>query len=154
MTDNEPLSMDIDQIMKLLPHRFPFLLVDRVTEYIPGQYAKGYKNVSVNEPFFCGHFPEIPVMPGVLQIEALAQLSGAMVLTMPEHKDKLALFAGIDNARFKKIVRPGDKFEMTSELIKVKGPVAKAHAKATVDGQLAVEADLIVSLLPNTRKND
>ncbi len=154
MTDIEPKSMDIDQIMKLLPHRFPFLLVDRITEYVPGVYAKGYKNISVNEPFFCGHFPNIPVMPGVLQIEALAQLSGAMVLTLPQYSDKLALFAGIDNARFKKVVRPGDKFEMSSELTKVKGPVAKAHAVGMVDGQIAVEADLIVSLIPNTMKND
>lgn len=147
MTDNKPLSMNIDEIMQLLPHRYPFLLVDRITEYIPGQYAKGYKNVSMNEQFFCGHFPNIPVMPGVLQIEAMAQLSGALVLTQPQYKDKLALFAGIDNARFKRVVKPGDRLDMEAELIKVKGPIVKAHVKATVDGQLAVEADLIVSMI-------
>ena len=147
MTDNQTLSMDIEQIMQLLPHRYPFLLVDRITEYVPGQYAKGYKNVSMNEQFFCGHFPNVPVMPGVLQIEAMAQLSGAIVLTLPQYKDKLALFAGIDNARFKKVVKPGDKLEMHSELIKIKGPIIKAHVKGTVDGQLAVEADIIVSMI-------
>lgn len=147
MTDNKPLSMNIDEIMQLLPHRYPFLLVDRITEYIPGQYAKGYKNVSMNEQFFCGHFPNVPVMPGVLQIEAMAQLSGALVLTQPQYKDKLALFAGIDNARFKRVVKPGDRLDMEAELIKVKGPIVKAHVKATVDGQLAVEADLIVSMI-------
>ena len=147
MTDKQLLSMDIEGIMQLLPHRYPFLLVDRITEYVPGEYAKGYKNVSMNEQFFCGHFPNVPVMPGVLQIEALAQLSGAIVLTLPQYKDKLALFAGIDNARFKRVVKPGDRLEMHSELVKIKGPIVKAHAKAYVDGQLAVETDLIVSMI-------
>ena len=147
MTDNQPLSMDIEQIMQLLPHRYPFLLVDRITEYVPGQYAKGYKNITMNEQFFCGHFPNVPVMPGVLQIEAMAQLSGAIVLTLPQYKEKLALFAGIDNARFKRVVKPGDKLEMESELIKIKGPIVKAHVKATVDGQIAAEADIIVSMI-------
>ncbi len=147
MTENQPKTMDIEQIMQLLPHRYPFLLVDRITEYVPNKYVKGYKNITINEPFFCGHFPNCPVMPGVLQIEALAQLSGAMVLTLPQYKDKLALFAGIDKARFKKVVRPGDKFEMESELLKIKGPIIKASARARVDGQLAVEAELIVSMI-------
>lgn len=152
MTDDMPKSMDIDDILKLLPHRFPFLLVDRITEYVPGKYVKGYKNVTVNEPFFTGHFPENPVLPGVLQIEALAQISAAMVFTIPEYSDKFAVFAGLDNVRFKKLVRPGDKFEMYSEFMKIKGPLVKAHAKGTVDGQLAVEADLLVSLLPKPQK--
>lgn len=151
MTEVQPQKMDIEEIMQLLPHRYPFLLVDRITEYVPGQYVKGYKNITMNEPFFCGHFPNIPVMPGVLQIEALAQLSGAMVLTLPEYKDKLALFAGIDAARFKKVVRPGDKLEMESELIKVKGPLVKVKAKAMVDGKLAVEAELMVSMIDKNK---
>jgi len=149
MTDTQPKTMDIDEIMQLLPHRYPFLLVDRITEYVPGKYAKGYKNITVNEPFFTGHFPEKPVMPGVLQLEAMAQMSAAMVFTMPEYQNKLALFAGVDNARFKKVVRPGDKFEMESEFTKAKGPLIKAHTKGFVDGQLAVEADLLVSLIHN-----
>jgi len=147
MTENQPMTMDIEQIMQLLPHRYPFLLVDRITEYEPNKYVKGYKNITINEQFFCGHFPNCPVMPGVLQIEALAQLSGAMVLTLPQYKNKLALFAGIDKARFKKVVRPGDKFEMESELLKAKGPIVKAIARGYVDGQLAVEAELIVSMI-------
>ena len=142
-----PITLDYQQIMEMLPHRYPFLLVDRITEYVPGQYAKGYKNITMNENFFCGHFPNVPVMPGVLQIEAMAQLSGALVLTQSQYKDKLALFAGIDNARFKRVVKPGDRLDMEAELIKVKGPIVKAHVKATVDGQLAVEADLIVSMI-------
>lgn len=147
MTSIEPNSMNIDEIMKMLPHRYPFLLVDRITEYVPGQYVKGYKNISIGEHCFTGHFPQKPIFPGVLQIEALAQVSAAMVFTMPEHKDKWAVFAGVDNARFKKMVQPGDKFEMHAELIKIKGPIVKAHAKGFVDGQLAVEVDLLVSLL-------
>ena len=142
MTDNQPLSMNIEEIMQLLPHRYPFLLVDRITEYIPGQYAKGYKNVSMNEQFFCGHFPNVPVMPGVLQIEAMAQLSGALVLTQPQYKDKLALFAGIDNARFKRVVKPGDRLDMEVRLMRLKGPYAISEAKAYVDGKLCMEATI------------
>lgn len=148
MTEDTPKSMDIDDILKLLPHRFPFLLVDRITEYVPGKYVKGYKNITINEPCFTGHFPDYPVFPGVLQIEAMAQMSAAMVFTIPEYSNKFAVFAGVDNARFKKQVKPGDKFEMYSEFLKVKGPLVKAHVKGMVDGQLAVEADLLVSLLP------
>lgn len=148
MTENQPKSMDIDEIMEMLPHRFPFLLVDRITEYVPGKYTRGYKNISVNEPYFTGHFPQKPIFPGVLQVEAMAQLSAAMVFSMPEHHDKFAVFAGVDNVRFKRMVRPGDRLDMYSELIKIKGPIVKAHAEGTVDGQLAVEADLLVSLMP------
>lgn len=148
MTENQPQSMDIEQIMNLLPHRYPFLLVDRISEYVPGQYVKGYKNLTFNEPFFQGHFPGIPIMPGVLQIEALAQLCGAMVLTMPENQNKLGVFAGIDKARFKRLVKPGDRLDMEATFTKSKGPLVMAHAKGSVDGQLAVELDLMVSLVP------
>ena len=105
-------EMDILQILELWPHRYPFLLVDRVTDYEPGVYAKGYKNLTFNEPFFQGHFPSNPIMPGVLQIEAMAQLGAAAFLTLPEYEGKLTVFAGIDNARFKNIVRPGDRLDM------------------------------------------
>jgi len=130
----EKLSFDIAGIMKMLPHRYPFLLVDRITECIPGKYAKGYKNLTMNEAFFQGHFPNNPIMPGVLQLEAMAQCSAPVLLTLPEFEGKLTLYAGVDNVRFKNIVRPGDRFDMEIELVKVKGPFCKAHGKGSVDG--------------------
>ncbi|MBR2068613.1 MAG: 3-hydroxyacyl-ACP dehydratase FabZ [Candidatus Gastranaerophilales bacterium] len=141
-----PITMDYEQILKMLPHRYPFLLIDRITECIPGKYSKGYKNVSFNEPFFQGHFPENPIMPGVLQVEALAQTSAPILMTMDEYKGKLTLFAGIESAKFKNIVRPGDKLEMETELIKAKGPIAKCLGRSFVDGKLCTEAILTVAL--------
>lgn len=141
-----PLSMDIMQIMELIPHRYPFLLVDRITECVPGKYVKGYKNISMNEAVFQGHFPGNPIFPGVLMVEALAQISAGMVMTMPEYKGKLALFAGIDGVRFKKVVRPGDKLEFHSEILKLKGPIVKTKCTATVNGELAVEAELMCAI--------
>ena len=142
----KPISMDYSEILEILPHRYPFLLVDRITECIPGEYSKGYKNVTFNEPFFQGHFPNNPIMPGVLQIEALAQTSAPILMTLDKYKGKLALFAGVDNAKFKNIVRPGDKLEMETICLKVKGPVAKCIGKAYVDGKLCTEAELTVAL--------
>ncbi len=144
--ETKTISLDIMEIMEMIPHRYPFLLVDRITECVPGKCAKGYKNVTMNENFFNGHFPNNPIMPGVLQIEALAQLSSGIIMTIPEYKGKLALFAGIDGVRFKKVVRPGDKFEMESELMKVKGPIAKIKCKAKVDEKIVVEAELMFSI--------
>lgn len=141
-----PLKMDIMEIMKLIPHRYPFLLVDRITECVPGKYVKGYKNITMNEGLFQGHFPGNPIFPGVLMVEALAQISAGMVMTMPEYAGKLALFAGIDGVRFKRVVRPGDKLEFYSEIIKLKGPIAKTKCTATVDGELAVEAELMCAM--------
>lgn len=144
---SEVLSYDIMDIMKMIPHRYPFLLVDRITECIPGEYCKGYKNVTMNEQFFCGHFPENPIMPGVLQIEALAQLGAGALMNTPEYKGKLALFAGVDGARFKNIVRPGDRFDMESRIIKKKGPIVKTEVKGYVDGKLTVSAELTFSIM-------
>jgi 3-hydroxyacyl-[acyl-carrier-protein] dehydratase len=141
-----PLKMDIMEIMKIIPHRYPFLLVDRITECVPGKYVKGYKNITMNEAVFQGHFPGNPIFPGVLMVEALAQISAGMVMTMPEYKGKLALFAGIDGVRFKRVVRPGDKLEFYSEITKLKGPIAKTKCTATVDGELAVEAELMCAM--------
>lgn len=143
---DEVLSFDINEIMELIPHRYPFLLVDRITECLPGKYSKGYKNLSMNEAFFQGHFPGNPIMPGVLQLEALAQCSAPLLLTVPQYAGKLTLFAGMDNVRFKNIVRPGDRLEMEAEMVKMRGPVGKCHAKGFVDGKLVVEADLTVCL--------
>ncbi|MCD8024572.1 MAG: 3-hydroxyacyl-ACP dehydratase FabZ [Candidatus Gastranaerophilales bacterium] len=145
-TQTKPISLDIIQIMDMIPHRYPFLLVDRITECVPMQYSKGYKNLSANEMFFNGHFPNNPIMPGVLQIEALAQAAAPIILSMEQYKGKLALFAGVDSVRFKNIVRPGDKFEMEVTLTKVKGPIAKCSGKGFVDGKLCIEAEITIAL--------
>ena len=142
----EILTMDIMEIMDMIPHRYPFLLVDRITECIPGQYVKGYKNVTMNENFFNGHFPGNPIMPGVLQLEAMAQCSAPLLLTLERFKGKTPLFASIDNVRFRTIVRPGDKFEMDIVLTKLKGPIGKVHAIGRVDGNVVVEADMTVAM--------
>ena len=144
---SEVKSYDILEIMKMIPHRYPFLLIDRITECVEGEYCKGYKNVTMNEQFFCGHFPENPIMPGVLQIEAMAQLSAGILMTMPEYKGKLALFAGIDSARFKNVVRPGDRLDMESKILKRKGPIVKTEVKGFVDGKLTVSAELTFSIM-------
>ncbi len=142
----EVLSFDTMQIMEMIPHRYPFLLVDRITECVPGKYSKGYKNLTMNEEFFQGHFPNNPIMPGVLQLEAMAQCSAPILMCLPEYKGRLTLFAGVDNVRFKNIVRPGDRFDMYVELQKTKGPISKCHTVGSVDGKVCVEADLTVAL--------
>ncbi len=140
------LQFDIMEILDMIPHRYPFLLVDRITECVPGKYAKGYKNLTMNEEFFQGHFPGNPIMPGVLQLEALAQCSAPIIKTLPEYNNKLALYAGADNVRWKSVVRPGDRLDMTIELIKIKGPICKCHAIGEVDGKIAIEADITIAL--------
>jgi 3-hydroxyacyl-[acyl-carrier-protein] dehydratase len=136
------MELNSNQIAELLPHRYPFALVDRITDYEPGQWAKGIKCVSVNEPFFCGHFPQKHIMPGVLLIEALAQVGAVAVLSLPENKGKLAVFGGIKSARFKQQVIPGDVVELECTLIRKKGPVGVGAATATVNGKVAVTAEL------------
>ena len=129
------MELNIDQIEDLLPHRYPFLLVDKITACEPGQSAKGIKCVTANEPFFQGHFPGYKVMPGVLIIEALAQVGAVAILTVPENRGKLALFGGIKNARFKQQVRPGDVLELECELTAQRGPVGFGTATAKVNGK-------------------
>ena len=139
---NEPNSLSSTEIAQILPHRYPFALVDRILDYEPGKWAIGRKCVSVNEQFFCGHFPGQPVMPGVLILEALAQVGAVAVLSEPENKGKIALFGGIKNARFRKQVTPGDVLELHCELISRMGPVGTGKATAFVDGKPACTAEL------------
>ena len=134
--------LDINEIKKIIPHRYPFLLVDRIEEMEPGVKAVGYKNVTANEPFFQGHFPEYPVMPGVLLIEALAQVGAVAILSLEENKGKLAFFGGIKNAKFRKQVIPGNVVKLETEIIKCKGPMGVGKAIATVDGKMAAEAEI------------
>lgn len=136
------MALDINEIKKILPHRYPFLLVDKIEELEAGTKAVGYKNVTSNEPFFQGHFPEYPVMPGVLIIEALAQVGAVAILSLEENKGKLAFFGGIKNAKFRKQVVPGDVLKLETEIIKCKGPMGVGKAVATVDGKLAAEAEI------------
>ena len=139
-------ELNSNQIAQILPHRFPFALVDRITDYESGQWAKGIKCVSVNEPFFQGHFPQYHVMPGVLILEALAQVGAVALLSLPENRGKIAFFGGIKNARFRRQVTPGDVLELECTLTKQKGPVGIGEAKATVNGQVAATAELTFAL--------
>ena len=138
--------LDIRQIMEILPHRAPFLLIDRIDELKPGKYARGRKAVTYDEPYFAGHFPGNPVMPGVLIMEALAQTGAVAILSLPEHRGKTAYFAGIDKAKFKQMVRPGDTLELETTIIRSKGPVGVGEAIATVNGKLAAKAELTFAL--------
>ncbi len=135
-----------DQIKQILPHRYPFLLVDAVLEKSNLEKIKAIKNVTVNEPFFQGHFPEKHVMPGVLIIEALAQAGAILLLSHEQYQGKLAYFAGIDKCRFKRQVVPGDQLLLTVEILKLKGQVGKAKAVATVNGELAATAEIMFAI--------
>ena len=134
--------LGIKEIQEILPHRHPFLLIDCIEEVEPGVGAVGYKSVTYNEPFFAGHFPQEPVMPGVLIIEALAQTGAVAILSKEENKGKIAYFGGSNSAKFKKKVVPGDKLRLECRIIKQKGPVGVGQAVATVDGKVAVSAEL------------
>ena len=136
------VSIDINQILKLLPHRYPFLLVDRVLEITPRVSIKALKNVTMNEPFFQGHFPDFPVMPGVLIIEALAQTAALLTFSEAKAENAIYYFAGIDGARFKKPVLPGDQLIMTAILEREKAGIYKFQVKATVNDELAAEANI------------
>ena len=141
------LQLNSNQIAEIIPHRYPFALVDRIVDGEVGKWARGIKCVTVNEPFFQGHFPQYHVMPGVLILEALAQVAGITVLSMEENRGKLGFFGGIKNARFRRQVTPGDVLEIECTLTKQKGPVGIGEAKATVDGQVAATAELTFALV-------
>ncbi len=136
------MELNSNQIQEILPHRYPFLLVDKIVELEPGVKAKGIKCVTANEMQFLGHFPQKHVMPGVLIIEALAQTGAVAVLSLEENKGKIALFAGIKDAKFKRQVVPGDVLELNCEMTKMRGPLGVGIAEAYVDGELAVRAEL------------
>ena len=134
------------EIMDIIPHRHPFLLVDTIEELEPGVRAVGKKCVSFNEPYFAGHFPGNPVMPGVLIMEALAQVGAVAILDLPENKGKTAYFAGIDNAKFKQMVLPGDVLMLETTIIKRKGPIGVGEAVATVNGKVVAKAQLTFAI--------
>lgn len=138
--------MDIQEIKDTIPHRYPFLLVDKVTEIEEGKRVVGYKNVTINEPFFQGHFPDYPVMPGVLIIEALAQVGAVAMLGMEENKGKIGFLAGVDKCRFKRQVVPGDQLKLEVEITRIKGPIGKGKGTATVNGEIACQAEIMFAI--------
>lgn len=138
--------MDSQEIKDILPHRYPFLLVDKVLEVEEGERVVGLKNVTINEPFFQGHFPEYPVMPGVLILEALAQVGAIAVLGMEKNKGKIGFLAGVDKARFKRQVKPGDQLKLEVEITRMKGPIGKGKGIATVDGEVACSAEITFAI--------
>ena len=137
----------IQEIMELLPHRYPFLLVDRIVEWEPGKRIVGIKNVTINEPFFPGHFPGHPIMPGVLIVEAFAQTGGILAMKSMGEGRRIAYFGGIEGAKFRKPVFPGDQLRLELTVTGHKGPVWKMHGEATVDGKLCAQADVTASIM-------
>ena len=143
------MQLDINQIKEILPHRYPLLLVDRILELEPMKSAVGLKNMTNDEMVYNGHFPQNPVFPGVLLVEAMAQVGGIAVLYCPEHRGKMPIFAKIDNARFRRQVVPGDQFITHAEIVKViRNRIVHIHFVGTVDGEVAAEADGVFSLIP------
>jgi len=140
-------GLDIDEILAIMPHRYPFLLIDRVLEIEEGKRVVGIKNVTINEPFFAGHFPTKPVMPGVLILEALAQISGVLMLSAKGKERKLAYFLAIDKAKFRKAVHPGDQLRLEAEVLRMKGRILKTRVQASVEGDLACEAEMMFQLM-------
>ncbi|ACB52044.1 (3R)-hydroxymyristoyl-[acyl carrier protein] dehydratase [Crocosphaera subtropica ATCC 51142] len=147
-TENSAIqtTFTVQEIRELLPHRYPFALVDRIIDYVPGKKAVGIKNVTINEPFFPGHIPSLPIMPGVLIVESMAQVGGIVLTLLPGMKGVFFAFAGIDKVRFRRQVIPGDRLIMTVELLTLKrNRIAKMKGEGTVDGELAVQGEMLFS---------
>lgn len=140
------MKLNIDQIKEIIPHRYPFLLVDEILELEPGKRAVGKKNVTVNEEVFNGHFPNYPVFPGCLTLESCAQTGAVALLSMPEYTGKIAFFAGVEKCRWKRQVRPGDTLIMEVELLSIRRGIGKGKAVATVDGEIAMEAEIMFAV--------
>lgn len=136
------MRLGIKEIEQIIPHRHPFIMIDYIEDYVPGEWAVGYKCVSFREEFFQGHFPQEPVMPGVLTLEALAQVGAVAILSLDENKGKIAYFGAINKCKFKGKIIPGDKVRLETKIIKQKGPVGIGEAVATVDGKVVVSAEL------------
>jgi 3-hydroxyacyl-[acyl-carrier-protein] dehydratase len=148
-SENPATSLDIVEIMSILPHRYPFLLIDRVIEMEPRKRIVALKNVTANEPQFTGHFPDYPIMPGVMTIEAMAQAGGALLLTeIPDREDKLMVFTGIDDARFRRPIVPGDQLRIEVTVLNWRSRMVKMHGVCTVDGKTAAEATITCQLVP------
>lgn len=145
---NEPVILDSVAIQEIIPHRFPFLLVERVVELEAGKRAVGLKNVSIGEPYFQGHFPGYPVMPGVLIVEAIAQVGAIAMLSLDEYKGRIAFFAGIDNVRFKRQVKPGDVLRLEVELGQIRRNIGTGTGTATVNGEIACKGDFMFAIAP------
>lgn len=149
MPEDQPSMLTAEQIQAIIPHRYPFLLVDRIIEYETGKRAVGLKNVTINEPFFQGHFPQYAVMPGVLIVEALAQVGGVALGLIEEYRGRLAFFAGIDNVRFKRQVRPGDTLRLEVELSQLRRNIGTGTGTATVNGEVACKGEFMFALGPH-----
>jgi 3-hydroxyacyl-[acyl-carrier-protein] dehydratase len=145
---NEQTILDSVAIQRIIPHRFPFLLVDRVVELEAGKRAVGIKNVSIGEPFFQGHFPDYPVMPGVLIVEAIAQVGAIAMLSLDDYKGRIAFFAGIDNVRFKRQVKPGDVLRLEVELGQIRRNIGTGSGTATVNGEIACKGEFMFAIAP------
>jgi len=143
-----PIFLDTEAIKRILPHRYPFLLIDRIIDMVPLEKIVAVKNVTANEPFFEGHFPGKPIMPGVLTLEAMAQAGGVLLLNaIEDHENKLVYFSAADNVRWRKLVEPGDQIIFEVDLVKYRMGTAKIHGKAFVDGELVLEADLMAAVV-------
>jgi 3-hydroxyacyl-[acyl-carrier-protein] dehydratase len=151
MAEHVTLPLEAVDIQKIIPHRFPFLLVDRIIEIEPGKRAVGIKNVTINEPFFRGHFPDYPVMPGVLIVEAIAQVGAVAMLSVEEYKGRIAFFAGINEVRFKRQVKPGDTLRLEVELGQFRRGVGTGNGAATVEGQVACRGEFMFAIPPANR---